>query len=497
MIPEDDALLGEEWLNDLLERPWDCSTLDMELKTAMQLSDVAACRELLRDGRRWLASFKGYEFAELMDAAIDTGAAAAELLGLLVEAGVPAQCVYDRIGPDYQHTPLVTAARRGRLDLVRQLAAAGADVGWSSPTGANALSEILPSGACQAPTRDAPELAQVREWLVEHGLRIDPLCADSRRKLRWAASRPASWADVAGLLELGIPLEETGWTSFMLDLASGRADVRAVACLPADECNHRDAWHRTPFLLAVTAGDLELARALAERGSDPAATGHCGASALHVAAEQNHCELIHWLLQNGLDVDLRDDFGQSALHSAVGANSVAAAALLLQMGADVRERNENGYGLIHDAPLTGDLAMLKLLLAAGANVNDVSGGGCWPLQDACHDGNAAAVAFLLQSGAEPDLTSTGETALFSAVSADSIDCVRLLLEAGADVNATDCDGWTCLFHLGSEQVAEFLLVHGAAPGIADQCGGLPEDWPRVPLPVRQLLKDRRERAKHG
>ena len=100
----------------------------------------------------------------------------------------------------------------------------------------------------------------------------------------------------------------------------------------------------------------------------------------------------------------------------------------------------------------------------------------------------AAVALLLQAGADPNLTSTGQTALFNAVMADSLDCVRMLIEAGADVNATDCDGWTCLFHLRSAEVARFLLEQGASPAIADQCGGLPEDWPRIPLPVRQLLK---------
>jgi ankyrin repeat protein len=135
------------------------------------------------------------------------------------------------------------------------------------------------------------------------------------------------------------------------------------------------------------------------------------------------------------------------------------------------------------------MAMLKLLLNAGAEVNEVSGGGDWPLKDACQSGDAAAVAFLLQVGANPNLTSTGETALFAAVSSDNLECVRQLLDAGADVNATDCDGWTCLFHLRSERVARHLLEHGAGAGISDQCGGLPEDWERVPIGVRRMLRE--------
>ena len=480
-------------LAESLRRPWKYSEFEMELKTAINQQDIVLCRELLKKKGRWLTSFKGHELTELMDAAIRADAAADELVGLLLQSGVPAHCVYDYIGPSYQHTPLFTAARIGRLDLVQKLAKAGADVHWTSPSGANALSEILPSKAGQAPTADTPAIAAVRDWLTEQGLRIVPHCADSRRKLQWASGQPTSWPDIPALLTLGIPLEETGWTPFMLDLALGLADARAAANLAADEIHHTDAWNRTPFLLAVTAGDLAIAQALLGAGSDLHASGHCKASALHLAAEFDHCHLLEWLLATGIPLDARDQFGDSALHSAVGGNCVDAAGLLLAKGADIRERDHNGYALIHEVSLTNDLTMLRLLLKAGAEVNDVSGGGCWPLHDACREGNAATVSFLLEVGANPNLTSTGETALFSAVVSDSLECVRLLLEAGADVNATDCDGWTCLFHLQSEQVARYLLERGADPGIADQCGGLPEDWKRIPVTVRRMLRTRRIR----
>ncbi len=492
MTPEDIEKLmqtGADSFNEMLRRPRECSELEMELKTAIELKDVASCRELLREKGQWLAKFKSHELAELMDTAIHSGEAADELLELLLQSGVPAHSVYDSIGPDYQHTPLVTAARAGRLDLIQKLAAAGADIFWASPTGANALSEIVTSRAGQAPMADTPELARVREWLTQQGLRIDPLCADSWRKLRWAAGQPESWPDVPALLALGIPLDVTRWTPFMLNVALGIAEVRAVAGLAVEELHHRDAWSRTPFLLAVAAGNLEAARALFERGSDIRAKGHCGATALHLAARFNHCQLLDWLLANDLPLDARNDFGDSVLHEAVSSDCVDAATLLLKKGASVHERDENRDALVHTVSLKNDMVMLKLLLNAGAEVNDVSGGGDWPLKDACQSGDAAAVAFLLQVGAIPDLNSTGETALFSAVSSDNLECVRLLLDAGADVNATDCDGWTCLFHLRSERVARYLLERGASAAISDQCGGLPEDWERVPLGVRRMLRE--------
>ena len=497
MTPEDIEELmqtGADSFNEMLRRPRQCLDLEMELKTAIELKDVTCCRDLLREKGQWLAQFEGHLLAELMDAAIDSGETADELVDLLLQFGVPVNCVYDRIGPGYQHTPLVTAARAGRLDLIQKLAAAGSDVFWASPTGANALSEILPSRAVQAFRTATPELERVREWLTQQGLQIDPLCADSRRKLAWATGQPESWSDVPALLALGIPLDAAGWTPFMLNIALGTAEARAVAGLAVEELRHRDAWSRTPFLLAVTAGNLDVARVLFEHGSDIHAKGHCGATALHLAAEYNHCHLLDWLLSSGVLLDARNEFGNSALHAAVGSGCVDAAALLLRNGATVYERDGNGYALIHTVSYMDDMAMLRLLLNAGAEVNEISGGGDWPLKDACQSGNAAAVAFLLQVGANPNLTSTGETALFAAVSSDNLECVRLLLENGADVNATDCDGWTCLFLLRSESVARYLLERGASPGISDQCGGLPENWARVPIAVRRMLREWRTRG---
>lgn len=465
--------------------------MQVALLAALGNGDVPTTRAILRDGRSCFKHFTGSELAGFLGTAIASGNRAVELLDALLQAGVPAQCVRDELGVDYQSTPLVLAARQGRFDLVRRLADAGADVFWSSPTGANALSEIHPSRASQDRFVDTPDVARVREWLVSQGLRIDPTCKDSRRKLGWASRDPDGWQDVPGLLELGIPIEETGWTPFMLDVALGRARLEQVASLESEELQHTDGWARTPFLLAVAAGDVGIARALVERGSDMEAVGHCGATALHLAAEYDRVEMIRWLVGEGVTVDAVHLFGRTALESAVSSNSLGAAAALIELGANVEVRDPQDYGLVHGVPFHRGMEMLKLLLVAGLEVNDVSGGGSWPLHDACEQGNTEAVRFLLEHGADPNLTSTGETALFAAVAKDNLECVRLLLDAGAQVNAQDVDGWTCLFHLCSEAVAHCLLDRGADPGLRDQTGGVPEDWERIPKAIREMLRARR------
>lgn len=104
-----------------------------------------------------------------------------------------------------------------------------------------------------------------------------------------------------------------------------------------------------------------------------------------------------------------------------------------------------------------------MLLQRGAPVNDVSGEGTWLLRIACMNGDLDLTTHLPAHGADPNLTWSGLTALFDAVRADSIPCVDVLLAAGADINAQDVDGWTCLWSVPSVEMAHHLLAHGAPP----------------------------------
>ena len=70
---------------------------------------------------------------------------------------------------------------------------------------------------------------------------------------------------------------------------------------------------------------------------------------------------------------------------------------------------------------------------------------------------------LLERGADPNSDRGGESALHVAVRSGCLDCVKALVEAGADVNAKTKDGKTPL-HLakckGQREVADYLLSHG-------------------------------------
>ncbi len=80
------------------------------------------------------------------------------------------------------------------------------------------------------------------------------------------------------------------------------------------------------------------------------------------------------------------------------------------------------------------------------------------------EGNAGALAVLLQRGARPD-AGAGETpALFAAAAANHTECIRVLLDAGADINVRNTKGSTPLmaaaFH-GKLDALRQLLDAGA------------------------------------
>lgn len=114
-------------------------------------------------------------------------------------------------------------------------------------------------------------------------------------------------------------------------------------------------------------------------------------------------------------------------------------------------------------PLVGTGFLLNFVLcglAAGLT-------GCSvPLLNASSNGDSEQVAQLLQDGhhANEMFPLIGTRPLILAAAAGHSETVKMLLEAGADVNAEDCTGWTALHagaYGGNADVVSLLLKYGA------------------------------------
>ena len=456
--------------------------IEYRLERAVNSGNYPEFLRLIEAGAAVPNSLTEREQAQWLEAAVSSENDASAFIDALLTAGFSPSSVNDQLGPDYESTPFVKAAKIGRLDLMQQLADAGADIHWNSRSGANAASIVFPSNAPQAPRDDSTEYREIRQWLAVRGVELNPACEDSRRKLLWAGHQSQSWGDIPALLELGIDPAPLRWTPIMWKIVKGDATVEDVEALEEHELAKTDSQDRDAFLLAVEAERADLVRAFVSRGHDLLTKAWCGKTALHLTAKNGDTGMTELLLKLGHPVDAPNDFGDTALSDAV--YNPAIVRILLEHGANVNHKDQNGYGAINEAD---SLEVFELLLDAGADIDDISGGGDWPLKCACEDGDSELVNFLLKRGASVDLTSTGETALHAAVRAASLECVRILLEAGADVNAEDVDGWTCLWYVESAEMARFLLEKGADPTVSDMCGGVPEDW-GLPVEVTKIYK---------
>ena len=133
------------------------------------------------------------------------------------------------------------------------------------------------------------------------------------------------------------------------------------------------------------------------------------------------------------------------------------------------------------AALTGDTARLRALLRDGAEVNggqpDGVSCGETPLMIAAEMGNLQCMDILIKAGADVNSKAQGgHTVLNVAVWRNNVKAVNKLARAGADVNSVNLYRRTALFHAarhGYHQCVKVLIEAGADVNIVDHSGETP------------------------
>lgn len=154
----------------------------------------------------------------------------------------------------------------------------------------------------------------------------------------------------------------------------------------------------------------------------------------------------------GANLEARDSGGRTPLLLATHGNHVEVARLLIAAGADVNARDSISDTPFLYAGAEGRNEILKMTLQAGADLASTNRYGGTALIPAAHHGHPETVKILLGTPIKIDhVNRLGWTALIEAVILSDggrihTDIVRLLVEAGADVNIADRDGVTPLVH---------------------------------------------------
>jgi uncharacterized protein len=140
---------------------------------------------------------------------------------------------------------------------------------------------------------------------------------------------------------------------------------------------------------------------------------------------------------------------------------------LIEQKADVNGPQGDGMTALHWAAFKDDLETAKMLLAAGANLKATTrNGALTPFLLACANGNPAMIEAFLSAGADPSSAKAdGATALMAAATSGKVDAVKILIDHGADVNATEkAHGQTALMFaaaLNRPDAIKMLASQGA------------------------------------
>ncbi|RDL49163.1 hypothetical protein BLJAPNOD_00260 [Ensifer sp. M14] len=188
------------------------------------------------------------------------------------------------------------------------------------------------------------------------------------------------------------------------------------------------------------------------------------------AAQAGNAAELSELIKRGATLDARDASGATALLVATHENRIDAARALIEAGADVNAKDD-----IQDSPYLyagarGHLEILKLTLENGADLRSTNRYGGTALIPAAERGYVETVKTLIKAGVDVDhVNRLGWTALIEAVILGTggekhTEIVRLLIDAGANVNLADGDGVSPLTHArqrGYGNIEKLLVAAGA------------------------------------
>lgn len=450
--------------------------------------DVKLVQELLKDGtdvntRDWdeltalipAASAGNLEIVKiLVEKGADINAADKDGITALMEASIMGHASVVEFliskGADVEATAksevsaLWLASGEGKTDVLKVLLKSNADSGNTRVDGITALMTASVGGHA-----DAVKL------LIENG--ADPTVTDNDglTPLMNAAEK----GDVACLKALTEKTDadflnqfsKTGFSALIIAAAHGHTEAAGYLIDAGADINAvHDENKVTALMYAAASNHVEVLKLLMDKGADLEFEHSNGGTALLEAATGGAAEAMEAMLKGGSKYDFYDSDGVSPLMAVASQGSLAGQKLVIeylqktmnaaQLKEHINKASFSGGTSVMFAAAGGHTECAKELIALGANINDIARATpdyLVKLKKMIEEGT-------VDKNEDPHID--GVTAVQVAAQGGHLECVNMLIEAGATVTIEDDEKRTPIYMAvkgNHGEVAKALVAAGADP----------------------------------
>ncbi|KAL5570430.1 hypothetical protein UlMin_027005, partial [Ulmus minor] len=304
-------------------------------------------------------------------------------------------------------------------------------------------------------------------------------------------AKVASGSDASVISSLLVAQNSDGQTALHLACRRGSAElVEAILEYREANVDVLDKDRDPPLIFALAAGSSDCVRTLVNRGANVGSSSReaCGPSVAHICAYHGQPDCMRELLLAGADPNAVDDEGETVLHKAVTKKYTDCAIVILENGGckSMAVTNSKHCTPLHMCVATWNVAVVRrwVEIATREEIADAidipsSVGTALCMAAAVKKDHEIEgreiVQILLAAGADPTAQDGqhGRTALHTAAMANDVELVKIILEAGVDVNIRN-EHNTIPLHValarGAKSCVGLLLSSGANYNLQDDEG---------------------------